>query len=524
MLTIVIFSTIHLTTSGVYSTKEHAIYTTLTTVLATLLTAFISSQIKTLLLRKIDLRLQSQSSLSASTVVTLDGRWQAVLSIGDLFTKTQHLDVSITYLIVGLVTTAIVAGLSPGTTIVDFPYSPNITYGPNQGAYYVHNNATWIFSDPRPYSWDLGNGTYFFYPANANPTRGAVQLSSTINTVNPSVFAYADDGVAVAPSALGAPIYIYSSQANTNPEMSRFIGLHGPNVVNTSQCVPVMARNPISCHVGGTIVMGSDYNYTVLSDDGLCAVETFFLGIDPTTSNTMGKGMCTHGAVGQGTIVLGATYSYITWLAESMDVNISSTNQGETWVLTCSVDATNVFDYRMVTLEFQNVNVSGATYSRLLTGGGACKPEVSIIGPELLATAAAANWYPLLQNEGLDGLFDLIGQQAGFRGPPYAFNDSPNALSDVLGLTAALVSSRLNSTLQLPVNGTAYVTAARVGSGNKFALVFVLPSLACCFILAYLMSTSRMLRSIHHTSSSLIDILELGKIPTFYAPSYESYK
>jgi hypothetical protein len=188
ILIIVIFSTIHLTGSGIYSTNEHATYTTLTTVLATLLTAFIGSQIKTLLLRKIDLRLQSQSSLSASRVVTLDGRWQIVLSVGDFFTKPQHLDVLITYLIVGLVTTLIVTGLSLGTAIIDFLYNPNITYGPNQGAYYVHNNATVTFGDPRPYSWDLGNGTYFFYPANANPTRGAIQLASTINTMNPSVF------------------------------------------------------------------------------------------------------------------------------------------------------------------------------------------------------------------------------------------------------------------------------------------------------------------------------------------------
>lgn len=526
MLIIVTFSTIHLTHSGQYSTKEHAIYTVLTTVLATLLTAFIGSQIKTLLLRKIDIRLQNQSSLSASSTATLDKRWQVILGIGHLFTKSQHLDVLITYLIVGLVTTAIVTGLSPGATIIAFPYSPNITYGPNDGAYYFHNTATETFADWRPYDWDLGNGTYFFYPANANgPTRGALQLVSTINNINPNVFAYADEGVAVAPSAIGTPIYIYSPQAANNPELSRFISLHGSNIVNTSQCVPVMARNPISCHVGGTIEMGSFYNYTILSDDNLCAVEAVFpVGPDPTVNNTMGKGMCTHGAVGQGTIVFGATYTYITWLAESMDVNISSTHPGETWVVTCSVDTTTVFDYRMVTLEIQNVNVSGSTYARLLTGGEACKPEVSILGPELFATAAAANWYPLLQNFGLDGLFDLIGQEAGFRGPPYAFNESPNALSDVLGLTAALVSSRLNSTLQLPVNGTAYVMAARIGSGNTFALVFVLPSLACCCILLYLLSTSRMLRSIHHTSSSLVDILELGKMSTAYTPAYELQK
>ncbi len=151
MLIIVTFSTIHLTHSGQYSPKEHAIYTVLTTVLATLLTAFTGSQIKTLLLGKIDIRLQSQSSLSASSTTILDTRWQVILGIGHLFTETQYLDVLITYLIVGLVTTAIVIGFSPGATIIAFPYSPNITYGPNVGAYYFHKNATEIFADWRPY-------------------------------------------------------------------------------------------------------------------------------------------------------------------------------------------------------------------------------------------------------------------------------------------------------------------------------------------------------------------------------------
>jgi hypothetical protein len=204
MLIVVIFSTIHLTTSGPYSTKDHAIYTTLTTIVATLLTAFISSQVKSLLLRKVDVKLQS--SLSTSTIKALDERWQTIISVGGILTTTRNLHVWITYLVVGLVTTAIVAGLSPGSTIIVIPYSPNITYGPNIGAYRV-DNANVTFADPRPYSWNLGNNSVFFYPANANgPTRSAIQLASSINSINPDVYAYADEGVAVTASAVGTPI------------------------------------------------------------------------------------------------------------------------------------------------------------------------------------------------------------------------------------------------------------------------------------------------------------------------------
>jgi hypothetical protein len=284
-----------------------------------------------------------------STIKALDDHWQTIISVGGILTTTRNLHVWITYLVVGLITTAIVAGLSPGSTIIVIPYSPNITYGPNIGTYRV-DNANVAFSDPRPYSWNLGNNSVFFYLANANgPTRSAIQLASSINSINPDVYAYADEGVAVTASAVGTPIYIYSPQENVNPEMTKLLGIHGSNAVNTSQCVPVMRCSPISCHVGGSVVAGSEYNLTVISDDYLCSVEVYFLGLDPRTDNTMGKGMCAHGAIGQGTIVFGATYGYITW-AE-----------------TCS-DTTDVFEYRAVTLSFQNVNISGPTYSRLLSG------------------------------------------------------------------------------------------------------------------------------------------------------------
>ena len=72
MLMIAIFSTIHLTSSGLYLTKEHAIYTALTTIVTMFLTALISEQIKSLLFRKIDVNLQSLPS--ASKIKALDER------------------------------------------------------------------------------------------------------------------------------------------------------------------------------------------------------------------------------------------------------------------------------------------------------------------------------------------------------------------------------------------------------------------------------------------------------------------
>jgi hypothetical protein len=48
-----------------------------------------------------------------------------------------------------------------------------------------------------------------------------------------------------------------------------------------------------------------------------------------------------------------------------------------------------------------------------------------------------------------------------------------NALEDILGLTAALVAARPNSST-IAINGSTFVTPTRVGSGEKFELVFII--------------------------------------------------
>ena len=84
-----------------------------------------------------------------------------------------------------------------------------------------------------------------------------------------------------------------------------------------------------------------------------------------------------------------------------------------------------------------------------------------------------------------------------------------NALEDVLGLTAALVASRRNSSM-ITINGSTIVTATRVGSGSTFGLLFIIPSAAATVVLLYLMLITRSTR----TSSCTIDLgdmLDFGK-------------
>lgn len=118
----------------------------------------------------------------------------------------------------------------------------------------------------------------------------------------------------------------------------------------------------------------------------------------------------------------------------------------------------------------------------------------------------------------MSGLFNSILQVAVrnvtallAREPPWAFNNSANALEDVLGLTAALVVSRINSST-VAINATSVVTTTRIGTGSLYSLVFTIPP-AIAFLV--LISLLRFLSPTHSdsavVSSSMISLINLGR-------------
>jgi hypothetical protein len=314
----ILLTPIYLTTYGVYSTKQHAIYVTGTTILATLFTSFVSSQIQKLLLYKLDDHLRQEATRPRrSGLVSLTRRWQAILRIGKLVDRGRHLPIALSYILAGLITTAIVATFSPSQTTRLFPYSLKIPHGPQQCP--LTEDLLAVEQNGRDYYWNLGNGSALAYPANAcGPSRIALTLSGDINTINPDAFAYADSGVAVHSSAIGAPFSVYAPNNNTAPEFNVLLREYGSSVVNTSQCVPVMAKNPISCRRGGTVILQQNNVMNLISDDGLCNYVTAFPFINTSTSSTMAQKMCAHDQVGQGTIVIGGTMAYATWIAYAL--------------------------------------------------------------------------------------------------------------------------------------------------------------------------------------------------------------
>lgn len=513
------FAPMHLTTSGVYSTEQRAIYITVTTILATIFTAFVTSQIQKLLLLQVDSDLEA----SPSDIERLNRRWRTVLGIGSLTDRARNILVGVAYLFTSLITTAIVASFTPSTTTRSFPYNPEIPLGPNicVGVIPLAQNGG------GDYYWDLGNGSVFYIPANEGscPTRQAVTLAANINIINPNTFAYVDMGVAVYASAIGTPITVYSSQLETAPEFNALFSVYGANIVNTTQCVPVMRQNPISCYPGGAVnVDESSQQVSVVSADGRCSYTGSFL-LSITQNSVMVKKMCPHDDVGQGTIVLGATMAYANNLARSIgDMSAAANTSLATYAVSCTVNTRDVFEYRMVTLGLQNSNTTQSNYARSLSGQESCfpnSPESSSIGDVLFATSAAANWQLLSQNDGIDGWFDTIcqltlGDTTG-RKPPWAFSNSVNALEDVLGLTAALVGSRtavvgskINSST-IGVNGTVLVIASRVGGGTISALAFAIPPAAAALVLLYLVITTPLSKAVRYSTSKLGDLIAFGE-------------
>ncbi|KAF4495274.1 hypothetical protein FAGAP_8603 [Fusarium agapanthi] len=181
------------------------------------------------------------------------------------------------------------------------------------------------------------------------------------------------------------------------------------------------------------------------------------------------KTMCTHGEIGQDTMVIGAEGEFAHWLAVSVNDTETAlpSPPGSTHVVTCTVDARDVFEYREVSLQLRSTDVKQNHYMRYLEAtGNKCR------GPPIsrdIATAASANWQTLVQENAGSGWRDLVWEASstahGPRQAPFDFPESTKTIEDGLGLVAAMVTARMNSTTTHAVSSTAVMEATRVGNG-----------------------------------------------------------
>lgn len=504
-LVVVVFVPVRLTSIGPLSGDDRTLYVTSVTVLATMCTTFFMHVIRELWLRKVDVHLHSGAPLPL-----VDPIWRNVIGLSSFPERVKHWEITIVLALSGLVTAAIVGSMVP--TLMS--HTQNYRY-------YLVDDNTYVcmgigHSLESPWSWTLPNGTaYNVFPyMQFCPTAEALTHLGAINIFNPKSYGYADEGTAVRRSAIAAAASIYSPQTAFDWDahmdgnsLAQALKRFGSSLLSTTQCTPVMTTNPIQCQTmpaaykNGTLTVRGPWSCTLNTSD-----------ISSTGSSGI---LCTHGSIGQAAIVIGTVYPNSMFLSEAMadlqwlryaEQATSSTLAGTAYGVACTVDTREVFSYRNVTFRLQASDENIGTYSRSVEANDstACS-EVQFSGdkdplqhkiPAVAAVAAVQVLVDLVQTtrqfivQPMSPIYE--DHSVYVRTPPFAFENSRNALEDVLGLNAALVVSRLPMTGgsgSSSAVGTAVVQNTRIGTGKKWALAYTLPLLLVLATLIWLRCT-----------------------------------
>ena len=498
------------------------VYTPFIAIVASTITIWISSQIRHLFLIRLDAALSERWK----PIDRLNSRWRAVLGVSTIGEKLKkHYAVTSVFIAGGLISTSINAGLALSIATKSIAYSSSIPDGlVYDCAKYItdlNNTDAGGYPMDAQYLWQTPTGKYFrvWQDAGACPPRYAVALMNNINTQNPDEFAYADQGVAVDRSAIGAPYTIYSSDPTISPNLSLALAKHGEDLLEITQCVPVMTSNPVSCRTGGSVrVISTQSTPEIYVSSQNCSQTNPTQVLLPGC--VMSMGICIHDEIGQATIVLGGIGSYAIELAYSIGdrtLQNDTHNENISYAVTCEVDTRSVIQYRAVKLSMQGRN--DGNFARALTSVGPCPspPSPNVISDVYIGVSAMASYQAIYQNYGFTGYFEAISEKAldsvmdlnitGVpRNPPFAFPGSKSGLEDVLGLTSGLVLSRLNSNTTT-VEGIATVRFSRMGSASRFTLFYALPSLISFVALAWLILTTPGLD--HRLRSTQLEDLKL---------------
>jgi hypothetical protein len=533
VLFVMVFTTPKLTEYGTYTSTERTVYTTVVTIIATIISTSILRAFRFLYLDGVDDRIAVffRRHVSDDDKRRLESRWQTTLAIESFADSFRNWGVYSTFLLGALVTTCITAGFTATTTTRSVPYSPSISAADP----YIFARP-WDTEDPSvgcTIDWKLKNGSFFcsWVWHGGSPQHRAFKLMDGINVIRPDIYAYADMGVAIHSSAIGAPVTLYDAQ-RLGFGMQELARSYEWNLNTVSACAPVMVRNPVKCRKGGSITYSGSGTNTVMkltSDDGSCSIS------QPLTKPAeeavyMLKHQCAHGEVGQATYIIGAANSnYARWVGLGIGEIIGDWYAGQKFSVECDIDTRNgVFEYRNVTLalgrQHWNQSVSEEiAFNRFLSASDRCTPPgASAITDALFATVATAPYFTTYEDGGAgwaQSLVNVISKYGDYghpvnecgRTPPWAFADSSNALEDVLGLIGGLAASRsvLNMSLT-STTGSAQVNYMRVGSGQTFAVVYAIVPLFLGWIMLALLIKRTSMDSEWH-SSKLSDLVSLGR-------------
>ncbi|RSL59389.1 hypothetical protein CEP54_007266 [Fusarium duplospermum] len=541
--------------------------TTGVTVAATLFTSVVKGRVQHGLMRGLEAELRSISSSpepgepspptpwwkfkkrQPSTQELLDRKWRGILAIDDVMEKVLYNKrFFLMYLGCALLTAAIVAVFTPnpGTKLITYhPLVPGPLYS------YDFNSETKSCAGQGEedrvqgtYRWELQNGSSFFSRFQEDcPSNRILSHVYNINFESPDKYAYVDAGVAVDRMAMGASANLFRGSA-----FQKLTDKHGRFLKSTTQCVPVMTSNPVTCKKGGgKLERGSGERTLVFTLDdgqevGSSPRQVEFSARNLSKSSVMVNYLYSDDrnyTVGPGIISFSAYNDPdgVTTFAKDLARTINDpdkyagTRGSETYVVTCKINPLDSFEYRLVTLSLQTTeernsaeeadnaeenNSTRLAYSRRLSGGEPCHPATKSVSNLHFVAATTSQYRMVMENYGLTGYFTTVHSIAGEdRKPPYAFNNSRNGLEDALGVIAALGVSNMDL-------GDAVVADARDGKaeavieikqlgGNRLLHISLIPPLFSIVTLLVFFVGS--FRRKHRPGGGVVD----GESPGLYA-------
>lgn len=431
-LVVVVFADVYLKRSGSFSTSQHALYVTGTTVAASAVVSLVAAQIRTHWLARL-FRIKE-----AYTAKKFVGRGRAVLGLGTWHQNVRQYLVAFSMIAIGLITSSVVAGISPSTTLIHLAFDTSIRLNPDTGDlgyysdFYSSNNA----SDPG-FSWQLPDGSYFTLNTSWSDSSSSMVLPALDTTAirqaqdifRKSIslgrgYAYVSRGTTVFENAIGVP---------NDYEQGFSSALFASDALRSiTACFPVLSSNPVRCTKSGNLTATAN---SIVVEAGDCRVESPILGVDPRSDSASVFGVCTHNRpIGEATLVIGSVYQHTDRLATAMgDSNPPSSSNSSGYVVLCSVDiqpsiAFRLVDYSFLTARFPGplwlpdnsstlYPTTGASYPKtgnnmgIASNGKECAPSTRYVPLELkslmtnnmLATGAAASWPLLSENAHVNG-------------------------------------------------------------------------------------------------------------------------
>lgn len=303
------------------STAGRVAYVICTTALATLLSSITSSQIKDLWLRKLVADARGHK------------RIPTLLGIGKWKNHFKRWSISLSIMVTGLMTTSIVAAIVPSEVLVSIPGSVIIALEALDNG--IDCTTTDNSSVSGPWNWQLSDNSFLHIDSSCLDTlctpycdyTSPVTLLSRLIPINPLL----QDFSPANRSTL--PIYSISGNINVLPfalgllldfDVDCVLLGSVPAITDSSLwetasvCLPVMTSNPLSCVAVGSV----DFNSPTLTVSAPSCNATGLINTDVPKLNSSSLAaaskICTGGAAGESTVVMGAINGYASLLAEMM--------------------------------------------------------------------------------------------------------------------------------------------------------------------------------------------------------------